>query len=152
MGHALHHAQSSARKFGGKPEDYLAIHNWFDCTKQHFALPGHRALRHHAQGIWESEAVFGVSITNSAGREIPVRFIGEQHVREDCRSIPTVADWLKNLPIEPWMVNGVILPDLELDPDQATIQRWRQDVVAGQTLLGFLDWMAQHELRAATAA
>ena len=152
MGHALHHAQSSARKFGGKPEDYFAIHSWFDCTKQHLALPGHRALRHHAQGVWESEAVFGVSITNSVGREIPVRFIGEQHVREDCRSIPTVADWLKNLPIEPWMVNGVILPDLELDPDQATIQRWRQDVAAGQTLLGLSDWMAQHELRAATAA
>lgn len=152
MGHTLHHAQSSARKFGGQPEDYLPIHSWFDCTKQHLALPGHRALRHHAQGIWESEAVFGVSITNSAGREIPVRFIGEQHVREDCRCIPTVADWLKNLPIEPWMVNGVILPDLERDPDQVTIDRWRQDVAVGQTILGFSDWRAQHHLRAMASA
>ncbi len=25
--------------------------------------------------------------------------IGEQHVREDCRRIPTVVDWLKALPI-----------------------------------------------------
>lgn len=48
MGHSLHHAESSARKFGGVPEDYLAIHNWFDATKAHLALPGHRALRHHA--------------------------------------------------------------------------------------------------------
>ena len=151
MAHSLHHAQSSARKFGGVPEDYLAIHSWFDCTKQHLALPGHRALRHHASGIWESEAVFGVSLTNSDGREIPVRFIGEQHVREDCRSIPTVADWLKNLPIEPWMVNGVLLPDREFDPDDITIGRWRQEVAAGQTLLGFTDWAAQHHLRSENA-
>ena len=33
MAHPLKHAESSARKFGGKTEDYLAIHNWFDESK-----------------------------------------------------------------------------------------------------------------------
>jgi hypothetical protein len=28
MAHPLKHAESSAKKFGGKPEDYLPIHNW----------------------------------------------------------------------------------------------------------------------------
>src|SRR5713226_9697597 len=28
MAHPLKHAESSARKFGGKAEDYLPIHNW----------------------------------------------------------------------------------------------------------------------------
>lgn len=28
MAHPLEHAQSSAKKFGGKPEDYLALHRW----------------------------------------------------------------------------------------------------------------------------
>ena len=28
MAHPFEHARSSARKFGGKAEDYLAIHNW----------------------------------------------------------------------------------------------------------------------------
>jgi len=28
MAHPLKHAQSSARKFGGRAEDYLPIHNW----------------------------------------------------------------------------------------------------------------------------
>jgi hypothetical protein len=28
MAHPLEHAQSSAKKFGGKLEDYLPIHNW----------------------------------------------------------------------------------------------------------------------------
>ncbi len=147
MAHSLHHAQSSARKFGGVADDYIAIHSWFDATKQHLALPGHRALRHHASGIWESEAVFGAAIMNSAGREVPVRFIAEQHVREDCRCIPTVADWLKHLPIEPWMVNGVILPDVEFDPRETDDALWRREVANGQTILGLADWQAQHQMR-----
>ncbi len=145
MAHSLHHAESSARKFGGTPADYLPIHNWFDSTKQYLALPGHRALRHHASGIWEAERVFGVAITNSSGRIVPVRFIGEQHVREDCRCIPTVAHWLKNLPIEPWMVNGVILPDIEVDPETATMDQWRMAVAEGKTILGFAEWIESHK-------
>jgi len=30
MAHPNLHAKSSARKWGGKPEDYLHIHEWFD--------------------------------------------------------------------------------------------------------------------------
>ena len=107
MGHPFHHSESSARKFGGYPQDYQKIHNWFDATKSYTPLPIHRALRHHAQGIFEAEAFFGTTFKNSNGREIPVRWIGEQHVREDCRCIPTVQDWLKALPVESWMVNGI---------------------------------------------
>jgi hypothetical protein len=62
MAHPLVHAQSSAKKFGGKPEDYLAIHNWFDESKAYFADFRHRALRHHAEGIFLAERIFGVSI------------------------------------------------------------------------------------------
>ena len=50
-----------------------------------------------------AEREFGVTITISTGRVVPVRLIGEQHVKEDCGFIPTVADWLKNMNVEPWM-------------------------------------------------
>ena len=30
MAHSYHHAVSSARKFGGQPSDYQAIHDWLD--------------------------------------------------------------------------------------------------------------------------
>ena len=33
MAHPVIHAKSSAKKFGGKFEDYLHIHSWFDETK-----------------------------------------------------------------------------------------------------------------------
>lgn len=107
MSHAWFHAQSSARQFGGRPEDYLALHDFFDATKAHFADARHRALRHHSAGIFELEARFGATIRNSDGRDVPVRLIGEQHVREDCGGIiPTVADWLSRIAYEPWMNFG----------------------------------------------
>jgi len=104
MAHAYHHAKSSARKFGGEPADYQAIHDWFDCTKELEPSFRHRALRHHTHGIFECERVFGLFITTAEGKEIPVRVIGEQHIREDFSGfIPTVHDWLGKLPQEPWM-------------------------------------------------
>lgn len=103
MAHPMKHAESSARKFGGKAEDYLAIHAWFDESKAFVADFRHRALRHHAEGIFMAEKIFGVSITNSDGKEVFVRYIGEQHVREDLGRIPSFQDWIQGVPIEPWM-------------------------------------------------
>src|SRR5208337_4382596 len=46
-------------------------------------------------------------IPNSAGKDVPVRLIGEQHVMEDCGGIiPTIADWLSAIRFEPWMNFG----------------------------------------------
>lgn len=103
MAHPLHHAKSSARKWGGDENDYLPIHEWFDETKAHHADFRHRALRHHAEGIFLCEAIFGVAITTSAGRQLPVRWIGEQHVKEDLGFIPAATDWLSELAPKPWM-------------------------------------------------
>jgi hypothetical protein len=104
MAHPQSHAESSVKRFGGVPEDYIAIHSWFDESKAHYSKWSHRALRHHTFGIFECEKVFGVAITNSDGKKIPVRVIGEQHVREDCDNrIPSVQDWLEPLKMAPWM-------------------------------------------------
>ena len=104
MSHPWIHAKSSARRFGGKPEDYIHIHDWFDGTKELEPTFRHRALRHHTHGIFEAERLFGHVIINSDDREVPVRVIAEQHVREDFSGfIPTPHDWLKNIPQEKWM-------------------------------------------------
>lgn len=101
--HPLHHAESSARKYGGKAEDYLPIHNWFDESKAFHGDFRHRALRHHAEGIFLCERLFGVSVRNSAGRDVPTRFIGEQHVKEDIGRIPSASDWLSAIVPQGWM-------------------------------------------------
>ena len=38
MAHPFEHAESSAKKFGGRAEDYLAIHNWLDESKAFFPI------------------------------------------------------------------------------------------------------------------
>ncbi len=49
------------------------------------------------------ERFFGATITISSGRVVPVRLIGEQHVREDLGFIPSFADWCRTIRPEPWM-------------------------------------------------
>lgn len=103
IGHCYHHALSSVRKWGGKPEDYQPLHDWFDESKSHFGDFRHRALRHHSEGIFMLERFFGTTIENSDGRVVPVRLIGEQNVIEDLGRIPCWADWARLIRPEPWM-------------------------------------------------
>jgi Domain of unknown function (DUF6915) len=112
-----HHALSSVRKWGGKVADYLAIHQFFDESKAHVADIRHRALRHHAEGIFLCERIFGPTITNSAGRVIPTRYIGEQHVKEDLGGIPSLKDWFQHIEVRTWMLKVAMKPeDLEGPP------------------------------------
>ena len=141
MAHPLHHAESSARKFGGVPDDYQYVHDWFDSSKEHLALFTHRAHRHHTLGIFEAERLFGRSLTNSAGRVVPIRWIGEQHVREDCQGrIPSLADWLGRIQPELWMANGRIDNDpTQIGSDPRAV--WIEAVANHKTILGFEDWL-----------
>lgn len=126
MANPWHHSVSSSRKWGGKPEDYLPVHAWFDRSKRSFADFRHRALYHHTEGIFDCEAHFGPTIELSTcakcgdeksehyeyGDEdlhvftpklIPTRWIGEQHVQEDLGFIPHAAQYLERITAEPWM-------------------------------------------------
>jgi hypothetical protein len=67
MGHCYHHALSSVRKWGGTAEDYLPLHSWFDESKSITADFRHRALRHHAEGIFMLERLFGVTARSAQG-------------------------------------------------------------------------------------
>lgn len=101
------HAESSAKKWGGVPEDYIEIHDWFDETKSLTGDWTHRALRHHSAGIQWAIEKFGHAIVNSKNTRVPVKLIAEQHVMEDCYGlIPTAQDWLELLKLGPkeWML------------------------------------------------
>ena len=79
MAHPYHHALASVKKWGGDVSDYLPLHSWFDQSKSIAADFRHRALPHHAEGIFMLETVFGPTITLSTGRVIPTRYVGEMH-------------------------------------------------------------------------
>lgn len=116
MAHPWHHARSSARKHGGVPEDYQHIHDWFDSTKAAYADTRHRAVLHSSFGIFLCEQVFGKTFTRASdGKIVPTRLIGEQHVTEDLGFIPTLENWLEELPLKEWMVRGAVPLSQTLD-------------------------------------
>lgn len=106
MAHPYHHAVSSVKKWGGEVDDYIELHRFFDASKEMHADFRHRALRHHAQGIFECERIFGATITLSSGRIVPTRWISEQHVVEDLGFIPSLSDWLSCIRPAPWMTRS----------------------------------------------
>ena len=113
MAHPMLHAKSSVKKWGGIPEDYIHIHEWFDATKAWIGHSKHRMFRHHSEGIFECEKRFGMVITNSDGKDVYVRYVGEQHVKEDCNNyIPTAKEWVDNIntPTE-WMIKTLKIED-----------------------------------------
>jgi hypothetical protein len=100
----LYHAKSSVHKWGGVVEDYFPIHDFLDSTKSAMPDVRHRALLHNSFGIFMVERVFGHYITNSEGKDVPVREIAERHIIEDLGFIPTPQDWLKCISLKaiPW--------------------------------------------------
>ncbi len=103
MATSYDHAKSAASKFGGDWNNYIELENWMDGSKEHFGDYRHRALRHHSEGIFLGEKLFGTVIINSDGNSIPVRSILELHVIEDCGFIPSIKDWFSQIKPAPWM-------------------------------------------------
>jgi len=116
MAHPLLHAKSSVKKFGGKVEDYIHLHNWMDETKAWVGHSYHRMFRHHSEGIFDMEKIFGSSFINSDDKVVYTRYVGEQHVKEDCYNyIPTAREWIialdaKEKPM--WMIRTM---DINVD-------------------------------------
>lgn len=101
------HAETSARHFGGTPEDYIAIHEWIDRFKADNGDVRHRAMLHHTQGPWMAQEVFGRTITvfdKRTGKEksVVVRDIAENHIVEDLGWLPSPADWLSCMDCKVW--------------------------------------------------
>jgi hypothetical protein len=98
MSHPYDHSRSSAKKWGGEPDEYLKYHEWFDETKSWIGHSYHRMFRHHSEGIFQLEEIFGKFMINSVGKRVYIRYIGEQHVKEDCNNyIPSAKEWMDNI-------------------------------------------------------
>lgn len=109
-----YHAKSSARKWGGQPEDYLPIHEFIDSSKQVVGDVRHRSIYHHTLGTFLCEKIFGKTITivnkNGNDRQVPVREVAEQHIIEDLGWLPTPADYIEGMAIKPWMSGARMKP------------------------------------------
>ena len=98
------HSRLSCRKFGGDPnskEDYLqymAIHKFLDSSKYFMNSWQHRALLHNNWGAALCVRLFGDSIANPSGKQVLVRDIAFEHIREDCDGkTPTIDEWFAHM-------------------------------------------------------
>lgn len=113
--HPILHAKSSAKKFGGLWNEYIKYHEWFDETKGWVGHSKHRMFRHHSEGIFELEKIFGTHFINSENKTVYIRYIGEQHVKQDCNGkIPSAKEWVENInkePVPDWMRKTLPIED-----------------------------------------
>ncbi len=103
------HAEASVRRYGGKVEDYLPLHELMDSSKAAFPSNIHRTLTHNS---WFAKEIipkcFGNSITNSEGRRVSTEQLATDHILEDFhgRFVPSVQDYLENMTPQSWFDNG----------------------------------------------
>lgn len=104
------HAKSSVKRWGGKVEDYLAIHELLDSPKETMNNNTARMLTHNVWFCYKIiPKIFGYNIMNSDGKSVDTIDIAMLHVAEDFRMkfVPTVQDYLQHMQVQPWMNNGV---------------------------------------------
>lgn len=93
----LRHANLSARRRGGEPEDYYALHSFFDTTKELCSDNRHRLL-HNLWGIRRVVLpLFGAELTISDGAKVPTKDVCEvDHVVADFsgKYLPTLGDFV----------------------------------------------------------
>jgi len=118
MANPLIHSKSSVKRWGGKVEDYLPIHELIDSPKMSMNNNSSRLLTHNTWFAYHIiPKIFGYNITNSDGKSVDSVDIAMLHIAEDFRMkfVPTPQDYLKHLEVQSWMNNGV----KELDNPEA---------------------------------
>lgn len=103
-----YHSKSSAKKWGGEPEDYLEIHTFIDSSKQVIGDSRHRSIYHHTLGVFLCAKIFGDTIEVGTKKvRVPVREIAERHIIEDLGWLPSPSDYIKNMSLNTWMSGSV---------------------------------------------
>jgi len=115
------HADSTALRFGGAPEDYIELFATLDASKGFFSDNRHRYCSHTSMLINVACRVWGeMWIRASDQTPVSTRALVELHILEDYGQrllqdrkeggargrgfIPTVDDWLAPLPLTAWML------------------------------------------------
>jgi len=110
MANPLVHSKSSVKRWGGKVEDYLSIHELIDSPKSTMNNNSSRLLTHNTWFAYHIiPKIFGYNITNSDGKSVDTVDVAMLHIAEDFRMkfVPTPQDYLKHLDVQPWMCNGI---------------------------------------------
>jgi hypothetical protein len=141
MAHPFYHSVSSAKRFGGTPDDYIELHSFMDYTKGFNPDCRHRLFTHNAWGIFLGERVWGKTITRASdGKIVPVRPLLERHVEEDFGFIPTLERCFAQL--DPELESRVTMSSYEQAKYNVAI--WGGEIADYLPLHQFLDWPMEY--------
>jgi hypothetical protein len=129
MANPLIHSKSSVKRWGGKVEDYLAIHELIDSPKVTMNNNSSRCLTHNTWFAYHIiPKIFGYNIINSNGKSVDTIDIAMLHIAEDFRMkfVPTAQDYLKHLQVQAWMNNGV--KDLESEEGKNIVKQLNEKI------------------------
>lgn len=140
MANPMIHSKSSVKRWGGKVEDYLPIHELLDSAKATMNNNSARVLTHNTWFVYTIiPRVFGYNITNADGRSVDTIDIAMLHISEDFRhkGIPTAQDYLENVVVQAWFNNGVKdIPSVEAQKrSKDLLEKLRQEETNLQTNL-----------------
>jgi hypothetical protein len=127
MANPLIHSQSSVKRWGGKVEDYLPIHELIDSPKACMNNNSSRLVTHNVWFCYNIiPKIFGYNLINSNGKRVDTIDIAMLHVAEDFRHrfVPTLEDYLKHLELPAWIHNGV------KDVENPIATKYADDLVA----------------------
>lgn len=87
-----------AKKFGGVYEDYEFLVEFFESYSRltDYSIKGNY-VSNHSWGIFDLEAIEGVTFKRSDGKDVPTRFFAEKYLIFKYGKIPTALDWLENI-------------------------------------------------------
>lgn len=95
--------EAAAQRFGGDPEAYRPVIDWFRRPSVMSTHPLAPAVLANAFGIMLSERVFGPVIETAPGRLLPTRDIGEAYAIGLWGFIPALGDVLSCMKTRQWM-------------------------------------------------
>jgi hypothetical protein len=90
----LQHARITAHRYGGKWQDWIAIHDWIDRSKLIFPSMQHRMFLHSDFGLWLAARVFGAFIESKDGAQVQTSDLFRDHQIEDLGRVVTLSEWL----------------------------------------------------------
>lgn len=103
----IEHAKIHARKYGGKPEDYVDIDDLLDSSKAAHGTMNHRAIYHHTVGAFLVERIFGHERINSDDKPYSPRQVAEDHIIQDLGWLPTPDHYLRHMETQAWFGNPI---------------------------------------------
>ena len=98
----LQHARITAHRYGGKWQDWIAIHDWIDRSKAIFPSMQHRMFLHSDFGEWLAVKIHGEAIGSESGATISTRDLFRDHQVEDLGRVVPLAEWLREITAGYW--------------------------------------------------